>query len=135
KRRPPRGPRRAYSDRRGPDVVPAEQTEDFVELLVTRSLDQREATRETQDCSDGEAGNNGGSGPELRRVTMAKAASKGTGKNLAPFYLDFEDVPDNEAVDLKAGVRVVYRAETTRGMPASMTRGTTQRLCASASRS
>jgi hypothetical protein len=60
---------------------------------------------------DGEASDSGGSGPELRRVTMAKAASEGTGKDLAPFYLDFEDVPDNEAVDLKAGVRVVYRAE------------------------
>jgi hypothetical protein len=60
---------------------------------------------------DQDAGNTGGSGPELRRVTMAKAASEGTGKDLAPFYLDFEDVPDNEAVDLKAGVRVAYRAE------------------------
>jgi hypothetical protein len=60
---------------------------------------------------DGDASNIGGSGPELRRVTMAKAASEGTGKDLAPFYLDFEDVPDNEAVNLKAGVRVVYRAE------------------------
>jgi DnaB-like helicase N terminal domain/AAA domain len=60
---------------------------------------------------DGEASNAGGSGPELRRVTMAQAASESTGKDLAPFYLDFEDVPDNEAVDLKAGVRVVYRAE------------------------
>ncbi len=60
---------------------------------------------------DGEAGNASGSGPELRRVTMAKAASEGTGKDLAPFYLNFEDVPDNEAVNLKAGVRVVYRGE------------------------
>jgi hypothetical protein len=60
---------------------------------------------------DENAGSTGGAGPELRRVTMAKAASEGTGKDLAPFYLDFEDVPDNEAVDLKAGVRVVYQAE------------------------
>jgi hypothetical protein len=62
-------------------------------------------------AEDGEDRNPAGSEPELRRVTMAKAASEGTGKDLAPFYLDFEDVPDNEAVDLKAGVRVVYRAE------------------------
>jgi hypothetical protein len=60
---------------------------------------------------DSEASNTGGSGPELRRVTMAKAASEGTGKDLEPFYLDFEDVPDKAAVDLKAGVRVAYRAD------------------------
>jgi hypothetical protein len=59
----------------------------------------------------GEPSNAGGSAREMRRVTMAKAASESTGKDLAPFLLDFEDVPDNEAVDLKAGVRVVYRAE------------------------
>jgi hypothetical protein len=63
------------------------------------------------EADDGEASKAGGSAPELRRVTMAKAASESTGKDLAPFYLDFEDVPDNEAVDLKASVRVVYRAE------------------------
>lgn len=69
----------------------------------------RGSGRVTED--DGEGSNTGSSGPERRRVTMAKAASEGTGKDLAPFYLDFEDVADNEAVDLKAGVRVVYRAE------------------------
>ena len=62
-------------------------------------------------AEDGEESSSAGSEPELRRVTMAKAASEGTGKDLAPFFLDFEDVPDNEAVDLKAGVRVVYRAD------------------------
>jgi len=69
------------------------------------------ASERVSGVDDGEAGNGGGSRPELRRVTMAKAASEGTGKDLAPFYLDFEDMPDKHGVDLKAGVRVVYRAE------------------------
>jgi hypothetical protein len=64
------------------------------------------------DGDDGdEATNAGGFKPELRRVAMAKAAAESTGVVIAPFYLDFEDVPENEAVNLKAGVRVVYRAE------------------------
>jgi hypothetical protein len=59
----------------------------------------------------GEPSHAGGSARELRRVTMAKAASESAGNDLAPFLLDFEDVPSNETVDLRAGVRVVYRAE------------------------
>jgi hypothetical protein len=68
--------------------------------------------------ADAEAGAGGSSGREVRRVTMAKAASEAAGKDLAPFYLDFLDVPDPEAVDSKAGVRVVYRAEERVGSPA-----------------
>jgi hypothetical protein len=50
-------------------------------------------------------------GAELRRVKMGKASSEGTGVDLEPFYLDFEDVADDDGLDLKRGVRVTYKTE------------------------
>jgi hypothetical protein len=46
---------------------------------------------------------------DVRRVTMAKAASESSSRDVVQVF--FENVPGNERVDLKAGVDVVYRAD------------------------
>ena len=44
------------------------------------------------------------------RVELAKVSASAAGKQFEPFYLKFEDVPDDEARDDKAGLRVVHQS-------------------------